>query len=90
MTVATQNTPSVDSLLTELDQLYTRFRQTEHVATWGGSFEREHGARMALKPIVNKMFDTLLIFLEERKKATSVGRGNKNQAQDQVSQNEII
>lgn len=54
--------------LTKLDELYKRYRQVEHVATWGGSFEREHGARGELKGIVNKMFDTLLKVMEDRAK----------------------
>lgn len=43
-----------ETALQELDALYQRYRQLEHVATWGGSYEREHGARTELKPIVNK------------------------------------
>jgi len=57
-----------DALLVELDQLYERYRQLEQVATWGGSFEREQGARMELKPVVNQLFDTLLKLLAARSK----------------------
>ena len=32
----------------------------------GGSFEREYGAAMELRPLVNKMFDTLIKLLEAR------------------------
>lgn len=60
--VATQ-----EELLTELDALYKRYREVQHIAIWGGSYEREQGARMELKPIVNDLFDKLLKLLEQRK-----------------------
>lgn len=71
------------AILVLLDALYKRYQEVEHVATWGGSFEREHGARLELKPIVNKMFDELLKLLEARK-----GVKSKKDAQPSVSLSE--
>ena len=53
-------------LLAELDGLYKRFKGLQHTATWGGSFEREHGAAMEIKPVVNAMFDKLVALMELR------------------------
>jgi hypothetical protein len=55
-----------DDLLAELDALYVKFRATQHTAIWGGSWEREHAAQMDIKPVVNKMFDTLIKLMEIR------------------------
>lgn len=55
-----------DDLLAELDALYKRFNSVRHTSVWGGSFEREYGAAMEIKPIVNKMFDTLIKLMEAR------------------------
>lgn len=53
-------------LLAELDAQYKRFVAVRHTSVWGGSFEREHGAAMELRPLVNKMFDTLIKLMEAR------------------------
>lgn len=50
-------------LLAELDRLFKRYKDVERQATWGGSYEREEGARRELKPLVNTMFDQLLKLL---------------------------
>jgi hypothetical protein len=54
------------ALLTDLDAQYKQFVAVRHTSVWGGSFEREHGAAMQIKPIVNKMFDTLIKLMEAR------------------------
>lgn len=51
---------------TPMDKLYREFASLESSAVWGGSFEKEHGARMALKPVANKLFDEMLKFLAKR------------------------
>jgi hypothetical protein len=53
-------------LLADLDAQYKRFCAVRHTSVWGWSFEREHGAAMEIKPIVNKMFDTLIKLMETR------------------------
>jgi hypothetical protein len=50
----------------ELDKLYMEFKETERVAIWGGSFEREHGAQQHIRIVANKMFDALLGLLKAR------------------------
>lgn len=60
--------PAVESSawLAELDTLYKRYKQVNDAAIWGGSFEREHSAAMEMRPLVNKMFETLLKLMESR------------------------
>lgn len=53
-------------LLGELDAQYKRLVAVRHTSVWGGTFEREHGAAMEIKPIVNGMFDTLTKLMEAR------------------------
>ncbi len=59
-------------LLADLDEQYKRFCEVRHTSIWGGSFEREHGAAMQIKPIVNKMFDTLIKLMEARSANTNM------------------
>ncbi len=65
-------------MLEQLDKVYLQYVETNHQAIWGGSWEREHAAQRAMKPIVNEMFDLLLKLLAAR----SAIRSAMNQGKD--------
>lgn len=63
-----------EEALRPIDDLYVQFKQVESSAIWGGSFEREHGARMELKPLVNQLFDAMLKIMAERNPTSIDGK----------------
>jgi hypothetical protein len=50
--------------LTTALNLYRRFRDAEHQAVWGGSYEKEQGARRAVQELGKALWDEMLRVLD--------------------------